>query len=158
MTAVIAGIDRVRGTDRAALEQLFARCSAETIRRRFFARLGRFPSRYLDAVLASRPAEHDAVVLRYGDGLHIAGLASLATTPDGGAELGVLVADAWQGGGLGAAMVEHLVQRAADRGTEEVSATVLSERAGLLQALARRWPTVTLARTADGLTGRYRVQ
>ena len=159
MTTVIAGVDRVRPSDRDRLERLLAQCSDETIRRRFFARVQHFPARYLEAVLAAQPSRHDAVVVRYGDGMHVSGLASLATSVDGDvAELGVLVADGWQGLGFGAAMVEVLVRRAVDRGVEQVAATVLSEQAGLLQALRRRWPVVALSRSAGELTGRYRVQ
>jgi GNAT superfamily N-acetyltransferase len=163
MTAVISpfvNVDLVRGGDRTALERLLAGCSQTTVIRRFFAPLRRFPASYLESVLAGRPAEHDAVVLRYGDGLHVAGLASFVAVPDGrplAGELGVLVQDGWQGRGLGAAMVRVLLRRAVDRGVEEVAASVLPDRAGLLFALGRRLELLAVAADVDYLTGRYRI-
>jgi GNAT superfamily N-acetyltransferase len=50
------------------LADLFARCSAETVRLRFFGPLRRLPRPYLDELLAGRPDAHDAV-LAYPDGL-----------------------------------------------------------------------------------------
>jgi GNAT superfamily N-acetyltransferase len=160
MTAVIYGIDRARPADRAALERLFAACSLTTIQRRFFAPLPRFPAAYLAGALAGPPHRHDAAVVRYGDGLHIAGLASLVALPGAAphaAELGVLVADEWQGRGVGTALVEWLLVRAADRGVEFLTASVLPHRAGLLSALARRIVVLDVRADADCLTGMYRI-
>lgn len=52
----------VRPQDEAALAELFARCSAETVRLRFFGRPRELPRPYLDAMLAGRPETHDAVL------------------------------------------------------------------------------------------------
>jgi GNAT superfamily N-acetyltransferase len=162
MTAVMTPhvkVDHVRPGDEAALLRLFAACSQETILRRFFAPLRRFPRSYLEGVLAGRPAEHDALVVRYGDGLHVAGLASLVADPDdpARAELGVLVQDRWQGRGLGTALVSSLVTRAVGRGVAELAAAVLPCRAGLLGALGRRLELVGVTGADDYLTGRYRL-
>jgi GNAT superfamily N-acetyltransferase len=163
MTAVIAsgaighwGVDVARPDDAAALQRLFADCSPETVHNRFFARVRAWPHRYLAAVLAGDPRTHDAVVVRYGDGLHLAGLASLAAGSPA-AELGVLVADAFQHQGLGAAMVEALLGRARERGVARVAASVLPGRSALLLALARRLPLEQLETGGDGPTGIYRL-
>ncbi len=146
----------VRSGDGAALVALFAACSPETVFQRFFGLPAAFPPSYLAAVLAGRPPVHDAVVVRFGDGLHVAGLASLAAAPSGEpAELGVLVADAWQHRGLGAALVETLVARARDRGVDRLAATVLPTRPGLLRALGRRLDLEYVTPSADSLTGLY---
>jgi GNAT superfamily N-acetyltransferase len=152
-------VDRLRRDDRARLGRLFSDCSPETVRRRFFGRLEALPARYLDAVVDGPPERHDAVVVRFGDGLRVAGLGSLAAgqDADGPAELAVLVADAWQRRGVGAAMVEALVSRAAQRGVELVSAAVLPECRAVLGALARRLEPVAQHRTVDELTGVFRV-
>ncbi|BBA98444.1 hypothetical protein RVR_4628 [Actinacidiphila reveromycinica] len=55
-------IEPVRPEDGPALAALFDRCSAETVRLRFFGLPRELPRPYLDAVLAGRPASHDAVV------------------------------------------------------------------------------------------------
>lgn len=152
------GIDRVRAGDRAALVGLFNSCSAETVYRRFFGWPTAFPRTYLASVLAARPEVHDAVVVRYGDGLRIAGLASLAAASgDEDAELGVLVADGWQRRGLGAAMVDVLLTRARERGVEHLTASVLRTRPTLLGALGRRLELQRLTPSEDTLTGLFRL-
>src|SRR3954452_16846683 len=152
-------VDLVRPGDRAALLRLFEACSEATIVGRFFAVLRSFPGAYLDGALAALPKAHDAVVLRYGDGLHVAGLASVVARPDDprSAELGVLVADGWQGRGLGRSMVETLLSRAARRGVEELAASVLRHRSGLLVALGRRLELTALEPDVDYVTGWYRI-
>lgn len=152
-------VDTVRPGDRAAVLDLFVACSPETVLRRFFAPLRALPRPYLDGVLAGRPAVHDAVVLRYGDGLHIAGLASLVAAPGDrwSTELGVLVADAWQGRGVGRALVAALVDRAVSRGVGELTASVLPGRAGLLRALGRRLELIEVVGESDYVTGRFRL-
>lgn len=149
------GVDSVRPSDAPLLDALFDSCSAETVYRRFFGRPTSLPRSYRAAVLTAQPSRHDAVVVRYGDGLHVAGLASLAAhlEPASGAELGVLVADGWQRRGLGAAMVAVLIARAQERGAERLVAEVLADRSALLRSLARRLPLERLTRSAETMTG-----
>ncbi|HKC26674.1 MAG TPA: GNAT family N-acetyltransferase [Jatrophihabitans sp.] len=133
----------VHPSDRERLHQMFAECSPETVVRRFFGRVLELPKRYLDQALGGDAAAHDAVVARYGDGLRIAGLASLAGPSDAGPdvpELGVLVPDAWQRRRVGSALVNLLVLRARERGVERIAASVLPGRSRLLQVLARQLP------------------
>jgi GNAT superfamily N-acetyltransferase len=153
------GVDTARSNDGALLDAMFGRCSAATVYRRFFGQPSCLPSAYRVAVLAERPHVHDAVVVRYGDGLHIAGLASLATGagPGNRAELGVLVADGWHRRGLGAAMVNVLVARARDRGVARIEAAVLPDRAQLLVALGRRLELERLVPSADTMSAVFRV-
>jgi ribosomal protein S18 acetylase RimI-like enzyme len=159
MTAVIAvRVDEIRPTDESALERLFARCTVETVRDRFFAPLSSWPRRYLAGALAGDPRQHDALVVRCGDG--VAALGSLVAGPGSGshrAELGVLVADRWQRRGLGVALVDGLVARARERGVEELVASVLPNRIPLLRALGRRLPMISLAADDDCLTGVFAV-
>ncbi|MDD1057159.1 GNAT family N-acetyltransferase [Streptomyces cocklensis] len=150
----------VTPADAGALRDLFAACSQDTVRLRFFGRVRALPAEYLDDVLAGRADVHDAVVA-YEDGAsgaHPAGLASLALPPGAQvAELGVLVADAWQRQGAGRAMVDLLLARARARGVPRVGAAVLPGRSGLLAALGRRLPAEHLALSADGPSGVYKL-
>lgn len=155
-------VEGVRPGDGPALHDLFARCSPETVRLRFFGYLRELPREYADSVLACRPEEHDAVLVHQGDRRRPAGLASLAApaeaAPGGAAVLGVLVADACQGWGLGAAMVDELLVRARRRGVARVSASVLPGRSRLLDALARHLEPESSSLDRDGLTGVYRLR
>ncbi|WP_435127792.1 GNAT family N-acetyltransferase [Actinacidiphila sp. bgisy144] len=172
-------VEAVRPQDGPVLDGLFARCSAETVRLRFFGRLRELPRSYLDAVLAGRPERHDAVIAypqgpfppdspsAYSSCPAPVGLGSLATEwADGpGAapypcplgELGLLVVDGWQRRGAGAAMLDVLFDRARARGTRLVSASVLPGRQALLGTLGRRLRPVRMSRATDTLTGVYRL-
>lgn len=160
----IAGwrIESAGPQDRDALAALFARCSAQSVRQRFFGRLGALPLPYLDGALAGPPDHHDAVVGHGGDRACLAGLASLVAEDPAGtsAELGVLVADACQRRGLGGAMMGVLLARARLRGVTRVTACVLPYRAPLLAALGRR-PELSLVDgsvTRDARTGVYELR
>ncbi|MEE4544666.1 GNAT family N-acetyltransferase [Streptomyces sp. V4-01] len=171
--------------DRPVLDALFADCSAQTVRLRFFGAPRTLPPEYAAELLAGRPDVHDALVAypRPHDGRYATtgphpvgpvGLASLATDPGSyplTAELGVLVSDAWQRRGAGAAMTAALLDRARARGVERVAACVLPARAALLRAMAGRLglvpaaspapgapPAVTYDRTGDSLTAVYRLR
>ncbi|WP_237554498.1 MULTISPECIES: GNAT family N-acetyltransferase [unclassified Streptomyces] len=146
--------------DRPALAALFAACSPETIRLRFFGQLRKWPGGYLNSALSAPPGEHDAVVAYGADRTDVLGLASLAAPcgPEPGVgELGVLIADAWQRQGLATTMLELLFHRARARGVERVAASVLHGRSALLTALARRLEPDGGLRTREGLTGVYRL-
>jgi GNAT superfamily N-acetyltransferase len=156
-------LDTLRPDDRPALARLFADCSTETLRLRFFGLPHEFPRDCADGMLAGRPGLHDAVAAvtsrdRQGR-RRFAGVAGLAGPADrtGPAELAVLVADGWQRQGLGGAMVEALLVRARQRGVARVSACVLPGRPQLLAALGRRLDLEHTSRSQDGLTGVYRL-
>lgn len=171
MTTVIAPVSALSSTprwhvaaarpaDAPALRELFAACSPETVRLRFFGLRRDFPPEYLEQVLAGRPEQHDAVVA-YAPGrarIRLAGLGSLALPPgERIAELGLLVADAWQRQGAGRALLDALLIRARARGVRHVSASVLPGRSALLAALGRRLPAEHLSYEADGPSGVYKL-
>lgn len=160
MTTTQVAVDRLRPEDGPALDAMFARCSLDTVYGRFFTGMPRLPRKYVASALAGPSRQHDALVLRYGDGLHIAGLASFVADPrsDGPAgELGVMIQDGWQRRGYGAQLVKALLERAADRGVEELVVSVLPWRTGLLDSLARRLELVSLVNDDDYLTAHYRI-
>ncbi len=162
MTPVVVGdwyIDLARPIDRAALEDLFARCSAETIRLRFFGPRRDYPRRYLTDVLANVPEVHDAVVARHRVDGRLAGLASLAAGSAAGPdvpELGVFVVDDEQRRGVGTAMVGVLLARARQRGVARIVASVLPGRTALLDALSPLERERTY-RTGDSIISTYRL-
>ncbi|MFC4035844.1 GNAT family N-acetyltransferase [Streptomyces polygonati] len=146
--------------DRPEVVALFAACSPETVRLRFFGQLREWPRDYLASALSASPEEHDAVVAYDPHRANVLGLASLAAPsacPPGIGELGVLVADAWQRQGVGAALLDLLLTRARARGVERVAASVLPGRSALLAALARRVEPDSFLHSRDSLTGIYKL-
>jgi acetyltransferase len=70
-------------------------------------------------------------------GERILGVARLMSDPDvTSAEFAITVSDAWQKKGVGAALLEHSIHIARERGVQFVWGTVLRENKGML-ALAR---------------------
>jgi GNAT superfamily N-acetyltransferase len=133
--------------DRAALTQMFARCTDETRYYRFHAPVKMMPERYLTDALSGTPFHYalvayprpvaDLGTLDPGgrDGGVVA-LASCRTVDEGAAELGLLIEDAWQRRGLGTRLLRDLVTYAAGAGLRVLEAQLLAEQAwiaGLLR-------------------------
>jgi hypothetical protein len=67
-------------------------------------------------------------------------------------EIGVVVADAWQGQGVGSALIRTLVRRAQARGVTSLSMDVLPGNQQVLAMIAGHWTAAHTERSADCLT------
>ena len=67
-------------------------------------------------------------------------------------EIGVVVADAWQGQGVGSALVRALIRRAQARGVTSLIMDVLPGNHQMLAMIAGHWPAARTWRRADCLT------
>jgi RimJ/RimL family protein N-acetyltransferase len=67
----------------------------------------------------------------------IVGVARYGPSGDGTAEIGLVVADAWQGLGLGTALLDRLLAEGEHSGIEEFSAEVLAENRQTLRLLSQ---------------------
>jgi GNAT superfamily N-acetyltransferase len=74
-------------------------------------------------------------------------------TADGrpGVDLGLVVADAWQGQGLGTVLLELLAQRAASRGARAVAVEVLAGNSRMLALFSRHWPNARRTWNGDAV-------
>jgi ribosomal protein S18 acetylase RimI-like enzyme len=108
---------------------------------RFFA--GALPtSPAMLRVLAGERAGADVLVATQ-DGAIIGHAMAVDTAgPDGDAtaEVGVVVADAWQGRGVGSGLVRALAARARARGATAVVMEVMAENQRVLGMIAGGWP------------------
>src|ERR1700759_2539218 len=123
-----AAIRPVDPAEQAALSDFFAALSVESRYRRFFAPVR--PSHALLDLLSGRPANVDAIVA-IADGV-IVGHAMAADLPERICpdasritDVGVVVADAWQRRGVGAALMRALIARAQGRGVAAQAMDVL---------------------------------
>jgi GNAT superfamily N-acetyltransferase len=64
-------------------------------------------------------------------------------------EIGVVVADAWQGQGVGSALVRALLRRALARGVTSLSMDVLPDNQQVLAMIAGHWAAARRRRDAD---------
>jgi len=136
----------VRPADLADLGAFFAGLSVESRYLRFFAPVT--PAHDLLALLAGRPANVDAIVA-FADG-EIVGHAMAADRRDRQAtDVGVVVADAWQRRGVGAALMRALVARAQARGVASLAMDVLPGNRRVLAMVLARWPDAVVEHSPD---------
>jgi GNAT superfamily N-acetyltransferase len=104
---------------------------------------------------------HTDVLVATGDGVIIGhAMASDRTGPGGTrlTEIGVVVADAYRGQGLGSALVRHLVARAQLRGAIAVVMEVLAENRQVLTMISDHWPVASHERSGAYITISARIQ
>ena len=143
-------IRRARAEDGEALRTFFAGLSARTRYLRFFAALT-ITSSMLRVL--SGGDNKDAVVAT-GHGTIIGhGIAADRSGPGGCTvtEIGVVVAHAWQGRGVGSALVRALISAAEARGAAIVAMDVLPSNQRVLAMLASHWPTASIDHSADSV-------
>ena len=70
------------------------------------------------------------------------------------ADVGVVVADEWQGRGLGSALLRALVARAGARGVTGLTMSVLPENRRVLAMISDHWPTAGPHAQRDSVTFR----
>jgi GNAT superfamily N-acetyltransferase len=152
-----AAIRPVSPVDLAALRDFFARLSVESRYLRFFAPVT--PARGLLQLLAGGPANVDAIVA-VADGV-VVGHAMAADRPDPedpadpcgawATDVGVVVADAWQRRGVGAALMRALVTRAQARGVTSLAMDVLPGNRQVLAMVIGHWPDAAIDHSPDSL-------
>jgi RimJ/RimL family protein N-acetyltransferase len=86
--------------------------------------------------------DHEALVALDPTSGAAVGVARFVRVGDGVAECAVVVADDWQGRGVGTGLLDRLVERAHDEGIERFTAIVLAGNADALRLLERLGDTV----------------
>jgi RimJ/RimL family protein N-acetyltransferase len=135
----VVRVRQIRPDDRAALARAYTRLSEESRYRRFFSASPELPGHLLRAATEVDHQNHEALVALpllsreiVGEGRFV----RLLDCPDT-AELGVMVADAWQGRGLGSALLTRLSARALEVGIAYFTAQVLAENRTMLAMLPK---------------------
>jgi N-acetylglutamate synthase-like GNAT family acetyltransferase len=125
-------IRQAAASDRPALAQMVARCSEQTMVRRFHNNVRRIPEPYLTEALARSPG-HFALLAQAGE-TDVA-LASCVAVDGASAEVAVLVEDSWQRQGVGTQLLGLLVAHADHLGIARLRACMLSSQAWALPIL-----------------------
>jgi GNAT superfamily N-acetyltransferase len=126
----------IQPSDAEALERFHEALSPNTTRLRFFA-----PHPHLSPSEVARftNVDHDsreAFVALSGD--DIVGVARYDRFDETDAEVAFVVADAWQGRGLGTVLLDHLADQASSAGVKRFVADTLAENRTMLHLFARR--------------------
>ncbi len=128
-----------RPEDRDEFQLALSRMSDETLYRRFFSFKREFTeaeaSKFLDIDFVNQVALV-AVAIEAGDP-NIVGAGRYIVTKPGQAEVAFAVIDAYQGQGIGSALMRHLTTLARQAGLKELVAEVLAENASMLQVFQK---------------------
>jgi ribosomal protein S18 acetylase RimI-like enzyme len=144
-----AEIRPARTTDLPALGGFFAGLSVQTRYLRFFSPITPGPSLLnllcggdgtTDALLAAR----DGVIVGHGMAADVSGLCGATTT-----DIGVVVADAWHGRGVGSALVRALITGAQVRGVTTVTMDVMHGNDRALAMIRGHWPIARTRRSRE---------
>jgi GNAT superfamily N-acetyltransferase len=144
--------------DLPALSDFFAGLSEQTRYLRFFAGITIGPT--LLRVLAGRDESVDALVATTDGRIVGHAMAARGTCGEhvpGAADIGVVVADAWQGRGVGSALVRALLAVSLARGTSALAMDVLPGNRRALAMIRSHWPAARIEHAADSLTVRVRL-
>jgi GNAT superfamily N-acetyltransferase len=153
-----AAIRAAHPEDLAALGDFFAGLSPRTRYLRFFGPVTPGPA--LLRQLCGLPGTVDAVVAVPG-GIIVGHAMAVDRTCPGGArvaDIGVVVTDAWQGRGLGSALMRALVTRAQARGVTLLEMDVLDGNRQVIDMITSHWPAARVERSPDSISIRIRLQ
>jgi RimJ/RimL family protein N-acetyltransferase len=133
----VVRIRQVQPDDAQALARAYANLGEESRYRRFFTVMPELPEATLKAAVEVDHADHEALVAVPLLSTKIVGECRFIRLPDqpDTAEVGVTVVDAWQGRGLGSALLARLSERALESGIEYFTAEVLAENRTMLTLL-----------------------
>jgi RimJ/RimL family protein N-acetyltransferase len=128
----------IRPEDSEALALGFERLSEESRYRRFLSPIPRLSSSLLRYMTEVDHHDHEALVAFAPDGALLGVARSVRSNEDrGSAEAAVVVADDWQGLGLGTALLELLARRARAEGIDRFIALVLAENQEMIDLFER---------------------
>ena len=138
--------------DLAALKDFFAELSPKTRYLRFFGPVT--PGQALLRQLCGLADTIDAVLAVRG-GVIVGHAMAVDRTGHQGSrvtDIGVVVADAWQGRGLGSALMRALVTGAAARGVTLMEMDVLYGNRHVLDMITSHWPAARIGRSRDSVS------
>jgi RimJ/RimL family protein N-acetyltransferase len=134
----VVRLRQVRPGDAAALARAYANLGEQSRYRRFFTVMPELPESTLKAAADVDHENHEALVAMPLLSTEIVGECRFirrADQPDS-ADAGVTVVDAWQGRGLGSALLARLSERALELGIEYFTAEILAENRTMLALLS----------------------
>jgi RimJ/RimL family protein N-acetyltransferase len=142
----------IRPDDEPRLMALCRRLSSNTVYQRFFSFRRLLPEE-AHAFANVDYRQRMAVVAEVDNGqeTELVGVARYGPSDEGTADIGLVVADAWQGLGLGSLLLEEILREGEQRGIHKFSADVLTDNRRALRLLARH-TEITRRTVASGVT------
>jgi L-amino acid N-acyltransferase YncA len=156
-TPITAVIRPASAADMGALSDFFAGLSPQARYLRFFASVT--PGPELLRRMSGADGHTDAVVAVRGGAIIGHAIAADQVGPQGArtADVGVVVADAWQDLGVGSALMRALITGARARGVTTLTMDVLPGNRRMLAIIVAHWPAARIQHSADFVTFRIRL-
>jgi GNAT superfamily N-acetyltransferase len=154
---VTAAIRPASAADAGALADFFAGLSVQTRYLRFFAPVTPGPG-LLRKLSGGDGGAHVMVAVR--GGVIVGHAMAVDLDGPGGArtaDVGLVVADAWQGLGVGSALMGALAASALARGVPSLTMEVLPGNQRMLALIARHWPAAHIENSGGFVTFRVRL-
>jgi RimJ/RimL family protein N-acetyltransferase len=129
----------LRPADQQEMLAAVGRISIESLQRRFFVPKRHFSDKEIDFFMNVDFKDHVALVAEINENGRrvIVGGGRYIMVRPGQAEMAFAVVDAYQGKGIGAVLMRHLLAIARDGGLKELIAEVLPENAAMLKLFGR---------------------
>jgi GNAT superfamily N-acetyltransferase len=151
-TAAFNGLLREgREDDAARIREFVCGLSANSQYLRFFASVAPPSSGLLRVLGGGTGADILLVTEESGDVIAHAMAADTGVCGGLATNIGLVVADRWQGQGLGTLLLSTLIGRASRRGVSSLVLDVLPYNDRMLGIIARRWPDAPRQRTRDAI-------
>ncbi len=131
------GVRPAMPSDAPLVAALHARCSPAARRSRFLSPTPRLGPGELEALLGTGIDSGQAVLAVTTDGGSAVGVANLDPERPGVARFSVLVDNAWQGRGLGTALLRRLADAATEQGLAELTGLARPDDLGVTKLLRR---------------------
>ena len=144
-------IRALKPEDRDGMVAAFGRASAQSLQRRFFSARRTLTEKEIAFFLNVDFVDHVALVAAAEEGGKptVVGGGRYIVVEPGRAEIAFAVLDQYQGQGIGAALMRHLLALARRAGLKELVAEVLPENAPMLKVLKRCGLPMTTKREAE---------
>jgi len=154
----------IRPSDKALLQDGFVSLTPESRYQRFFAPVERLTPTDLVYLTEVDHSDHEALIAIDPEDGSLVGVARYIKTKvrnsetmvKNEAEVAIIVRDAWQGKGLGTALLQRLVRRAAEEGVEYFLALVLESNTSATELFENLIPDMT--RTVRGAPGQIEIR
>jgi RimJ/RimL family protein N-acetyltransferase len=131
------GVRSAVASDAPLVAALHARCSPAARRSRFLSPTPRLAPGELETLLGTSVDSGQAVLAVTADGGSAVGVANLDPDGPGTARFSVLVDNAWQGRGLGTALLRRLADAATEQGLAELTGLARPDDLGVTRLLRR---------------------
>lgn len=123
-------------SDAEAIQAFVRRLSTESRRRRFFAAVSEITPSQMQRLTVPAGAD-DLSLLALADDGRVVAMAQCAIDEAAAAEFAIVVADDWQGNGLGAQLVRAVARHASSRGAGTLGAQVMWDNEAMLALVER---------------------